>query len=96
MIEQETGLLETLERRLGDEALLMQSSKKGSADRDFVRCVTRRALIEVLRRRVPRILTDDEAPQRQRKPAPLDFQPIPFVFLRTAASKHSVASVQDV
>jgi hypothetical protein len=96
VIEQETGFLKTFERRLGDEALLMQSTKKSSTDRDFVRRVIRGTLIEVLRSSVPRILTDDEAPQRRRKPAPLDFQPIPFVFRRAAARRHSAAAVQYV
>src|SRR5207302_11212660 len=36
-----------------NEALLMYSTKKGSADRDFVLRVTCRALIEVLGRSVP-------------------------------------------
>ena len=72
----------------------MQSTKKGSANCDFVLRVTCRALIEVLGPRVPRILTDDEASQCRRKPASLDFQPIPSVFLRAAASRHSASSVQ--
>jgi hypothetical protein len=74
----------------------MQPTKKGSTDRDFILRITCRALIEVLGRRIPRIFTNDETSQYRRKPIALDFQPIPSVLLRAAASMHSVSSVQYI
>jgi hypothetical protein len=74
----------------------MQSAKKPSSDSDFVQCVTRWALIEMLRLRVPRVLANDEAPQHERNPVKLYFQPIPLMLLGTAAIKHSAISVQYV
>ncbi len=93
MIKQKRSLPKTLTSRIGDSALLLQSTKNGSSGGDLVRHVSRGALIEVFRRRVPRILTDNEAPRCRRKPEARDFQPIPLMFLSAAADRHQASFV---
>src|SRR2546422_7588292 len=83
VVEEESGILEALERRLGDETALVQAPEKRSADHDAVRRVAGRRLVEVIRVCVSRILADNETSKEPWQPPPLDFMLFPLVLDRS-------------
>ncbi len=62
VVEQEACIAKGLKRRFPDEPMLVETTKKSAANYYGVRRIAFGRLIEVLRRLVARILTNDETP----------------------------------
>ena len=88
VVEQEAGIAKGLKRRLPNEPMLVETTKKGAANYYMVRCITLGRLIEVLRCLVTRILAHDEISKNAWEPGTLDVVFFPLVPLCTATCHH--------
>jgi hypothetical protein len=89
MVKQEPGVTERLKSRGRKHATSMKTRKQFLPDTDTVLCVIRRGIIEIRRRDVTGIFTNNKAMQFLRKPVILNLERVPRMCEGFTTGKHS-------